>query len=124
MQKLNIGGKAYDLAMTVGAFAEISEFCPGGDFSRIGELLGGGTGRAFEASARMIAAMSRGAEAQKSFENPEYAAAPLTLDQLRVLPVKEYSRIFADFYAVLSAEMKGKTVEVEPSKKKETGAEA
>ncbi len=38
MQKITVQGVEYDLELTVGAFAEISEACPNGDFSRIDEL--------------------------------------------------------------------------------------
>ena len=119
MQKLEVRGKKYDIALTMGAFSEISAICPGGDFSRIGELLSGGTGAAMEASAKMLAAMSRGSEEQKRFEDPDYKPSPLSFEALRTLPVSEYTRIFGSFHTILSRAMKGQTVEAEPSKKKE-----
>ena len=65
MQKITVQGIEYDLELTVGAFAEISEACPNGDFSRIDELFQLPPGKAMLAAAKMLAAMSRGAEEKK-----------------------------------------------------------
>lgn len=119
MQKITVRGKEYDLALTIGAFAEISELCPDGDFSRINELINQPIGKAMVATAKMLAAMSKGAEEQKRFEDPDYTPAPLTFDAIRVLDTPDYVDIHKSFATIISRAMKGHAVEVEPSKKKE-----
>lgn len=119
MQKITVRGKEYDLALTIGAFAEISDLCPDGDFSRIDELLKQPTGKAMVATAKMLVAMSRGAEDQKHYENPGYTPSPLTFEAIRSLNTPDYIGIHQSFAAIMGQSMKGHTVEVEPSKKKE-----
>ena len=86
MQKITVQGVEYDLELTVGAFAEISEACPNGDFSRIDELFQLPPGKAMLAAAKMLAAMSRGAEEKKRYEDPSYSPHPLTYQELVNLP--------------------------------------
>lgn len=122
MQKITVCGKDYDLALTVGAFAEISDLCPGGEFSRINELMQQPTGKAMVATAKMLVAMSKGAEDQKRFEDPSYNPEPLTFDLIRTMDTPDYISLHHSFAAILGQSMKGHTVEVEPSKKKEKEA--
>lgn len=118
MHKITVRGKEYDLALTVGAFAEISDLCPGGEFSRINELMQQPTGKAIAATARMMVAMSKGAEDQKHFENPDYTPEPLTFEALRSMDAPDYVGLHRSFAAILSESVKGNTVEVAPSKKR------
>lgn len=123
MRKITVRGKEYDLALTVGAFAEISDLCPGGEFSRINELMQQPTSKAITATAKMLVAMSRGAEDQKHFVNPEYTPEPLTFEAIRSMDAPDYVSLHRSFADILSQSIKGSTVEVDSSKKKEKAAE-
>lgn len=119
MLKITVRGKEYDLALTVGAFAEISDLCPGGDFARINELMQMPSGQSVTATAKMIVAMSKGAEDQKHFENPEYKQEPLTFEALRAMDAPDYLKLHRTFGNILSQSMAGRTVEAKTAKKKE-----
>lgn len=116
--KIIVRGEEYDLALTVGAFAEISDLCPGGEFSRINELMQQPTGKAITITAKMLVAMSKGAEDQKHFENPDYEQKPLTFEALRSMETSDYIVLHRSFANILSESINGNTVEVDSSKKK------
>ena len=91
--------------------------------NKIDELLKQPTGKAMVATAKMLVAMSRGAEDQKHYENPGYTPSPLTFEAIRSLNTPDYIGIHQSFAAIMGQSMKGHTVEVEPSKKKENTEE-
>ena len=119
MQKITVKDVEYDLELTVGSFAEISEVCPGGDFSRIDELLKMPSGKAMLAVAKMIAAMSKGAEEKKKFEDPAYSPRFLTYQEMVNLPLLEFQPLQAKFSGIISNCLKEQKIKTEPSKKKE-----
>lgn len=123
MQKITVQGMEYDLDLTVGSFAEISEICPGGDFSRIDELFKLPAGKEMIVSAKMLAALSKGAEERKCFEDPSYSPRPLTYQVLVNLPLLEYNPIHAQLASIISGCLSEQKVTTETSKKKEKTAE-
>lgn len=118
MQTITIRDRAYDLELTVQAFAEISDMCPGKDIGRISEVLQAPIAQVMVWMAKALAAMSRGAEAQKAFEDPHYEARPMLAEEITTLPVLEGAKLIPTFNEILTAAMGGRQVEVKPSKKK------
>lgn len=116
---MEIFGHEYGFLLTVGASAEVAELCPGGDLTRISEALDGCFADTIEVTCRFVVAMASGFDAAKAFAGEPVEHPSLTVAMLKALS-------FAEFKAVQAAAMasfRGDTtpsVEVEPSKKKET----
>ena len=77
MVSITVGGKEYPLALTVQAFSDISDLCPGKDFDRINEINQLPTGELAKVSIKILAALSNGAEEQRAFSDPAYEKQPL-----------------------------------------------
>ena len=76
-------------------------------------------------TAKIATAMSRAAESQRKYEEPEYSPEPLTLEAITTLPLAEYGKIMNLVITALKEQMGGQTVEVEGQKdqKKTKGRE-
>lgn len=111
-----VHGKERNFLLTVGASSEIADLCPGGDLSRIGEVLEGSYNKTLRTVAKMIAAMSRGYENNRKYEEPGYEPDPLTVDEIMSLPTKVLGELEAEALAKFS-EDSGTSVEVEEPKK-------
>lgn len=113
---MKINGKERGFALTVGASVEISDYCPNGDISKIEELFSLSYGKQIRSLAKIIAALSRGYEAQKHFEDPNYVPDALSVEQILSLSNSEFKELaeeaFSSFRDGLSTE-----VELMPSKK-------
>lgn len=126
---MQVHGREVGFRFTVGASAKISDLCPDGDISRLGEVLEGSYGKVVRDTAAIIVAMSEGYAAALAFETFGRAdiggdwkpPRPLTVDE--VLSLRE-SEFFQLQQAALAAwtEDSTPTVEVEPEKK-ESGKE-
>lgn len=114
---IEVRGKAYTLAVTVQAYAELSELCPGKDFSRIGEIVGKPSGDALMITAKMLAIMSKASEQKKRFENPDYTMDPLKEEAVATLSLPEYIKLYEGFGKALQNAMGNQTVQVESEKK-------
>nr|DAI28341.1 MAG TPA: hypothetical protein [Caudoviricetes sp.] len=109
---------------TVGASAKISDLCPDGDISRLGEVLEGGYGKVVRDTAAIIVAMSEGYAAALAFETFGRAdiggdwkpPRPLTVDEVMTLRMDEFARLQQAALAAWMEDSKP-TVEVEPEKK-------
>lgn len=115
-------GKEYKFKATVAAVAEISEICPDGDLSRIGEILGGGfTPDLFKKIGHLVCALSKGYE---EYEHPDVDEPEhLTMEQFtRFVDVRDIADIEDEAMAALSRDIKP-TVEIE-AKKNEAGKRA
>ena len=113
---MQVHGREVGFLFTVGASVEISELCPDGDLSRLGELLEGQYGKVTRDTATIIAALSEGYEQAMAFEAPGYKPQSLTVDELLSLSFAEFGALQAaalDAWRIGSAT----TVEVEPEKK-------
>ena len=113
---MQVHGREVGFRFTVGASAKISDLCPDGDISRLGEVLEGHYGKVARDSAAIIAALSEGHEQARSFEESGYKPRPLTVEEVMTLRMDEFSRLQQ---AALAAWMEDSrpTVEVEPEKK-------
>ena len=117
---MKIFGHEYGFAMTVGASAEIADLCPDGDLSKIGELLSGERfGETAMAGASIITALARAHDSVKRFEGEEVNHPTLTVEMLFALPQATYMEAMSEAMSAFRQDMQT-TVEVEPSKKKES----
>lgn len=113
-----INGKDRKFLLTIGASAEISELCPQGDLSRLGEVFSQSYAKQIRVTAKLIAAMSRGYENQKHYEDSSYEPDPLTVDEIMALDTQTFQELTHAAMEQFVADQK-QTVEVDDSKKKE-----
>lgn len=111
-------GHEWDFALTVGAYAEISEFCPDGDLSRMSEIFSGESAQVFKAGAALISALANGAEQQRHFEDVGYVPRKMTPELVLALPPQLYSEMQTAAMAALQTGQET-TVNLAPSKKKD-----
>lgn len=121
---MQVHGREVGFRFTVGASAKISDLCPDGDISRLGEVLEGGYGKMVRDTTAIIVAMSEGYAAALAFENFGRAdiggdwrpPRPLTVDEVLSLRESEFVLLQQAALAAWSEDSKP-TVEVEPAKK-------
>lgn len=113
---MQVHGREVGFRFTVGASAKISDLCPDGDISRLGEVLEGQYGKVARDTAAIIAALNEGYEQARAYEAPGYKPAPLTVDEVMTLRVDEFARLQQAALAAWKEDSKP-TVEVEPEKK-------
>lgn len=120
---MQIYGREVGFRFTVGASAKISDLCPDGDISRLGEVLEGQYGGVARDTAAIIAALSEGYEQAKAYEVPGYKPQPLTVEEVLTLRMDGFAQLQQ---AALTAWMEDSkpTVEVEPEKKECRKAQA
>lgn len=116
-----VHNKEYNFLLTVGASAEIAEYCPDGDMARIDELFEQPYAKQMRSVAKIVAALSRGYETAKKYEDPDYAGTPLTTDEILTLSPADYQALVAEALVAFRGSTE-QTVETEPSKKKEMTA--
>lgn len=125
MNSVIVHGKEYPLALTVQAFAEISDACPGKDIQRMTEISSMPTSESMLMVAKIAVAMSRAAENVKKFDNPKYQPHPLTMDAVITLSIPEYQKVMEPVITALKEQMGGQTVAVAKAKgQKKTGESA
>ncbi len=120
---MQIYGREVGFRFTVGASAKISDLCPDGDITRLGEMLEGQYGQVTRDTAAILAALSEGYEQALSFEAPGHKPDPLTVDELFSLRPSEFSALQQAALAAWAEDSKP-TVEVEPEKKESGKAQA
>lgn len=113
---MQVHGREVGFRFTVGASAKISDLCPDGDISRLGEVLEGQYGGVARDTAAIIAALSEGYEQAQAYEVPGYEPRPLTVDEVMTLRMGEFAALQQAALAAWSEDSKP-TVEVEPEKK-------
>lgn len=121
---MQVHGREVGFRFTVGASAKISDLCPDGDISRLGEVLEGGYGKVVRDTAAIIVAMSEGYAAALAFETFGRAdiggdwipLRPLTVDEVLSLRNSEFVKLQQAALAAWREDSKP-TVEVEPEKK-------
>lgn len=113
---MQIYGREVGFRFTVGASAKISDLCPDGDITRLGEVLEGQYGKVARDSAAIIAALSEGYEQARLFEEPGYKPRPITAEEAMSLTMSEFAQLQQAALAAWLADSKP-TVEVEPEKK-------
>lgn len=118
MPEITIQGTTYPLEMTVQAFAEISDLCPGRDFKRIDEIRTWPMGDLLRVSAKILAILSNAAEEKRAFEEPGYEKSPLSPVQVLTLHLQDYFHISSGGILKVIQECMGTPqVEVEEEKK-------
>lgn len=120
---MQIYGREVGFRFTVGASAKISDLCPDGDITRLGEVLDGQYGQITRDTAAIMAALSEGYEQARSFEVPGHEPNPLTVDELFTLRPSEFNALQQAALASWAEDRKP-TVEVEPEKKESGKAQA
>lgn len=120
---MQIYGREVGFRFTVGASAKISDLCPDGDITRLGEMLEGQYGQVTRDTAAILAALSEGYEQALSFEAPGHKPDPMTVDELFSLRPSEFSALQHAALAAWAEDSKP-TVEVEPEKKESGKAQA
>ena len=117
MKTVRLHGHEYPLEMTVQAFADISDLCPGKDIQRMQEIASMPTGESMILTAKILAAMSSAAENKLHFEDSAYIPNPITVEAVTVLPVTEYTEVMKMVFETLGECMSDQTVELEAPKK-------
>lgn len=111
-----VNGKERGFALTIGASVEISDLCPQGDLARLGEVFAQSYGKQIRTTAKIIAAMSKGYENQKHYENPNYEPDALTVDEILTLDTATFQALTHEVMERFKIDQTT-TVEVEPKKK-------
>lgn len=114
-----IFGEEYGFMLTVGASAAIADLCPDGDLNKMNELLDGKFSDTAKFMASFVEAMAKGFDDAKRYAGEEITHKPLTAEMVMALP----GNVFKEVQAAALASFRGdteQTVEVAPSKKKES----
>ena len=115
-----IFGEEYGFLLTIGASAEIAELCPDGDMSRIEEVLDEKKpSHVINFTAHLCEAMAKGFDDAKRFRGEQVTHKPLTAEMVLVLQKDEFKDVQAAAIAAFRGDTET-TVEVAPSKKKES----
>lgn len=128
---MQVHGREVGFRFTVGASAKISDLCPDGDISRLGEVLEGRYGKVVRDTVAIIVALSEGYAAALAFETFGRAdiggdwrpPRPLTVDEVLSLRESEFIQLQQAALAAWTEDSKP-TVEVEPEKKESGKAQA
>ena len=120
---MQVHGREVGFRFTVGASARISDLCPDGDITRLGEVLEGQYGQVTRDTAAIMVALSEGYEQARSFEVPGHEPDPLTVDELFSLRPSEFNALQQAALAAWTEDSEP-TVEVEPEKKESGKAQA
>lgn len=114
---MEIFGHEYGFLLTVGASAKVSDLCPGGDLTRIGEAFGASSfGSTIRFVAEFIAALAKGYDDAERFAGRPVDHPPLTAEMVLALPSSEFNAARQEAMSAFGGSMKG-SVEAEPSKK-------
>ena len=115
-----IFGEEYGFLLTIGASAAIAELCPDGDLARIQEVLDETKlSQVINFTAHLCEAMAKGFDDAKRYAGEEVTHRPLTADMVLALPKDDFRDVQAAAIAAFRGDTKT-TVEVAPSKKKES----
>lgn len=116
-KSITVRGKEYPLEMTVKAFCDIADLCPGKSIERIDEISNLPVAQNMVIMTKIAACMSKGAEESRKFDEPGYEPHPLTSEEILTLPVAEYQNIVGEIMQAVQSGFTGQTVEVKPEKK-------
>lgn len=111
-----INGREYKFLMTVGASAEISDLCPEGDLSRMGDLFQQPFGKQIRAISKIAAALSRGYEENRKFDHEDHEPHALTVQEVMSLDMTTYRALTTEIMKAFTISTET-TVQTEESKK-------
>lgn len=114
---MKINGYDYHFLLTVGASADIADLCPDGDMANLTQLLDGGFSQSIGATAKLIAALSKGYEDAQKFAVEGYEPHYLTVGEIMTLTQSQFTDLQREAVEAFT-ESRKTTVEAEPSKKK------
>ena len=120
---MEINGRTVNLRRTVKANCILAERAPGKDIRRYPELWEADNYTDSQlAAAFFIYALSEGYESWKAYQDKEYIAHPLTVDEAMTLDEAVFNKLFEEAVTVYGSDGKT-TVETQPKRsKKKTGA--
>lgn len=113
-----IHGRERHFLLTVGASAEISEYCPDGDLSRLGEVFDQPYGKQMRAVAKIVAVLSRGYENAQKFADNGYNPCPMTVEEILSLDTATYQELTKEAMSAFTASV-STTIETKSAKKAE-----
>lgn len=117
-----IHGREVKFRRTVLGNCEIAEICPDKDINKLIDLISGDFVTAQTAAAVVIAALSKGYEMARHFEDPSYVMHPCTQEEAMLLDSEEFNTLFSEALDAFTADGKT-TVEAEaPKTAKKAGA--
>lgn len=112
-----IHGKERKFLLTIGAFANISKMCPGGDFRKITEMLNGNDfGSKIEFLAAMAHEMNKAYEVAQKFEDGKHVVDIASVDELQTLSFDQFARLQSEIELAVNEGMRTE-VETEAKKK-------
>lgn len=111
-----INGREVGFRRTVFASCAIAKRCPNGDLSRMAEIMSGDYANAMENAAIMAVALSEGYEKAKKFSDPSYVPHPLTMDEVMLLDIDEFTALMNEVTACFQKDGQT-TVQAAPEKK-------
>ena len=113
---MEIYGKERGFSLTVRAASNVARLCPGGDLSKMGEILNGKNfAQNLDVISKFIVYMSEGYEERKHFETGE-DLDPMTLEEVQSLTMDELTKLQQAAFSAFAGDAKP-SVETEPSKK-------
>lgn len=115
-----VHGKERSFLMTVQASVEIAEMCPDQDLTRIAEAFDQPTAKSIRFIAKFIAALSRGYENNRKYEEPGHEPDPLTVDEILSMPLTDIKALESEAFAAYFGSTK-REIEVKESSKKGEG---
>ena len=119
---MEIFGEEYGFLLTIGASAAVAELCPDGDLSRIEEVLDENKpSQVINFTAHLCEAMAKGFDDAKRFSGEQVTHRPLTAEMVLALSRDDFKDVQDAAIAAFKANTET-TVEVAPSKKKESQA--
>ncbi len=114
---MQIHGREIGFRLTIGATLEIAKLTPHESIEEIGELIEHSTfAGQMHLIVKFIAAMSRGYEEAKRFEDPTHTPRPLTEDEVLSLDMQTLTALQAAAFAAYRGDSET-MVEVEEPKK-------
>ena len=116
---MEINGREIRFLRTVKATADIAKICPDGNIERLGELLGGDLATTLETGAQIIHFLNEGYEMNQHFIDKSYQPQILSVDEILYLDDATFTELMKDAMNGIGNGAET-TIEVEPTKKKET----
>lgn len=112
---MNVYGRERGFLMTVGASAELAERCPDRRLDNWAKMLKDGDDvSTIENRAALICILNKGYELNKSFQEEDYEANPLKMEQVLALPGDVFLSLLSE---ALQATQPKREIESEPLKK-------
>lgn len=114
---MQIHGREIGMKLTIGATLEIAKLTPNQSIDELGKVLDSASfADQLEIFVKLIAAMSKGYEQSKRFEDPGYVPSPLTEAEILSLDMPALNQLQAMAFAAYNGDSET-TVEVEEPKK-------